>query len=71
MGQADLVAQPGTERQRPSVFETKQSALGRQRANQVIIGDLLCSRASAMKHKAKSDGRTGAALSKQGQELCE
>lgn len=71
MGQADLVAQPGTERQRLSVFETKQSALGRQRANQDIIRNLLCSRASAMKHKAESDEPTGAALSKQGQELCE
>lgn len=71
MGQADLVAQPGTERQCPSVFETKQSALRRQRANKMIIGDLLCSRGSTMEHKAKCDGRTGAALSKQGQELYE
>lgn len=31
----------------------------------------LCSRASAMKHKAEGNGPTGAALSKQGQELCE
>ena len=71
MGQADLVAQPGTERQCLSLSDTKQSALRRQRANKLIIGDLLCSRGSTMDHKAKCDGRAGAAPSKQGQELCE
>ena len=68
MGQADLF----TPWHRPATpVRVLQPALGRPQAKQEIIQDLLCSRASAMKHKAEGNGPTGAALSKQGQELCE